>query len=289
MTDDSSNNEHTPESLLPDLKTELGAECKGISDEYLLIFLYWKPSVDRAADRFRDFVAWKTDNENVFGETLRISTDPELERLLLSEVMVSPPNLTTTTGGPVFIGRFRNNDMTDGRTIDGVCRMAFYTIDRVLQRPETQKHGITVIHDLRGFNRGKNARIEVAKRMLKGIHGVFPVNVKDVYIVDAPLVFIGFFKLISLFSPKKMRDRIHFIGDFDEIDVVDAKNLLPEMGGTLEWSARDWVDEQKREEESGNWKSLTNVGVVSCETNGRSSAGDVNVETKGSVIGQSEC
>lgn len=44
----------TPEELLPALKTELGDAADGVSDENLLKFLRWKPSVERAAGRFRD-------------------------------------------------------------------------------------------------------------------------------------------------------------------------------------------------------------------------------------------
>lgn len=264
MAEDSiCDNESTPESLLSDLKAELGDECHNISDDHMLMFLHWKPSVDRAAERFRAFAAWKKENEQDFGPTLLVSKDPELERLLLSEVMVAPPNLTTKTGSPILIGRMRNNDMTDGRTVDGVCRMLYYTIDNVLQRPEVQKQGVTVIHDLRRFDRFKNARVEIAKRLVKGALSVFPVKLNMVYFVDAPLVFVGFFTIVSFFIPKKLRDRVRFITNFDEIGVVDPEHLLQEMGGTLEWSSKEWVDEQKRLEEKGaNYKSLTTMGAV---------------------------
>lgn len=254
----------TPESLLPDLKKELGAECEGVTDEHLMMFLHWKPSVKRAAGRFRDFVKWRADSEGIFDESLRASKDPELERLLLSEVIVAPPNCTTKVGGPVLIGRFRNNDMTDGRTADGVVRMMFYTIDRVLQRQNTQEHGVTVVHDLRGFDKSKNARLDIAKRLFKGFLGQFPIQVKAIYVCQAPLPFIMFFKVVSLFMPGKLKERVNFIDDFSELDtkygVMDPKNLLPEMGGTLEWSAKEWVEAQKLAEESGDFKTLTTLG-----------------------------
>ncbi len=253
----------TLEFLLPDLKAELGAECEGVSDEHLLMFLYWKADAQRAAQRFRDLKEWKKTEKGSFDETLRITKDPELERLLMSEVVIAPPGLTTHAGGPLLIGRFRNNDMTDGRTVDGVCRMMFYTIDRVLQRPETQMHGVTIVHDLRGFDKSKNARLEVAKRLFKGFLGQFPIQIKGIYVCQAPLVFIGFFKVVSIFMPKKMKERVRFIDDFTELETVykvaDPDHLLPEMGGTLEWNVKDWIDEQKRLEESGNFQSLTNL------------------------------
>ncbi|KAL3937984.1 MAG: hypothetical protein SGARI_001918, partial [Bacillariaceae sp.] len=149
--------------LLPALKEELKEACDGVDDEYLLMFLRWKPDIRRAADRYRTFLKWKDENPGLFDETLRISKDSELERVLQSEVIVGIPGLVTKEGGPLLIGRLRNNDMTDGRTTKDACRMLFYTIDRTLMRQESQEHGITILHDLRGFNRDKNARVEVAK------------------------------------------------------------------------------------------------------------------------------
>lgn len=254
----------TPESLLDDFRTELGEVGEGASDEQLLPFLYWKPDVNRAAKRFRDMLEWKKAETGIFDESLRVSKDPELERLIASEVIITPPGLTTKAGGPLIIGRFRNNDMTDGRTNDGVVRMLYYTIDQLVQRPETQKHGVTIVHDLRGFNKSKNARLEITKRLFQGFIGVFPVQIKGVYICQAPLVFIGFFKIVSVFMPAKLKSRVHFIDSFEELETVhkiaDPSHLLPEMGGTLEWNVKDWIDEQKRKEESGDFKTLTTIG-----------------------------
>ena len=116
------------EELLSAFKVELGTDlCQGVDDAYLLLFLYWKGDVKRAAERYRSLVIWKASpaaTEGIhFDHTLRLSEDPELERLIASEVIIAPPNLHTREGSPILIGRFRNNDMTDGRTVDGVCRV----------------------------------------------------------------------------------------------------------------------------------------------------------------------
>lgn len=202
-----------------------------------------------------------TSNPGIFDETLRISKDPELERLLLSEVIVSPPSLITKQGGPVLIGRLRNNDMTDGRTAENVCRMIFYTIDRVLQRPETQHHGITVIHDLRGFDRKKNVRIQLVKQLFRGLFGQFPVHITAIYICKPPPGIASFFSFMSrLLMSAKTRERVHFIDEFSKLNhVIDEQNLLTELGGDLEWSTREWIEEQKREEEEGTMVTLTEI------------------------------
>lgn len=43
-------------TLLPALKEELGSDCLGVDDEHLIKFLHWKPNIERAAGRYRDFL-----------------------------------------------------------------------------------------------------------------------------------------------------------------------------------------------------------------------------------------
>jgi hypothetical protein len=250
--------------LLPKLKEELGWGEKGISgveDEYLLIFLRWKPSVERAAGRYRGFLRWKLENTGLFDRTLRVSEDPELERLLRTEVVVGPPGLLTRRGGALLIGRLRNMDFTDGRTNRDTCRMIFYTLDRTISRAEAQNHGVTILHDLRGFDVAKNARIEVARTVLRGLFGHFPLRVNGIYFWKAPALFRPFFGIAStLAMPKKVRERVHFIDDLTEVEsIIDPDSLLTELGGKLEWSSNDWIEENKQQELNGTMKTLTDI------------------------------
>jgi hypothetical protein len=247
--------------LLPVLKTELGSDAEGVADENLLKFLRWKPNVERASKRFRAFCKWQTDNPGLFDETLRLTRDKELLRLLKSEVLVSPPGLTTTEGSPVLIGRLRNNDMKDGRTPDGVCRALFYTIDRILENPESSGGGVTIIHDLRGFNPIKNAHVGIPKIIFTAIFGHFPIRVKAIYLLQAPWGFHPFFKMItSVFLPAKMRSRCHFIDKLGQIeDIVDKDLLLSDVGGKTDFSIEEWVEKQKKREEDGSFTSMTEL------------------------------
>jgi hypothetical protein len=247
--------------LLSALKAELQEDGNGVKDDDLLMFLRWKPNVDRAAGRFRKFLQWKRDNPGLFDETLRVSKDQELERLLQTEVIVTIPGLCTKDGGPLLIGRLRNNDMSDGRTPKDVCRMMFYTVDRIMELPETQSHGVTILHDLRGFDRSKNVRLEVVKTVFRGLLGHFPLHIRAIYIWNAPSLFPAFFQLVStLVMTKKIRERVHFIDGLLEIEsVVDQVSLLTELGGKLEWSSKDWVEECKQREVDGSFQSMTNI------------------------------
>jgi hypothetical protein len=119
--------------LLPSLKAELGDLANGCKDYNLVKLLCWKADVGRTAERFRGLVQWL--KENPFGmdePPLQASEDPSLKRVLESSVIVAPEGMVDKEGHTVLIGRLRNNDMSDGRSVEDVVRMAVYTIDRVL-------------------------------------------------------------------------------------------------------------------------------------------------------------
>ena len=296
--------------LLPALKDELTKyhlphNDDDDDDEYLLMFLRWKQDVKRAADRYRSFVEWKRSKENVgvFDTSLRLSEDPALEKIMTSEVIIAPPTLTTLSinptgngndddgggGGPVLIGRLRNNDMKDGRRPDDVVRMMFYTIDQTLaQRPEMQRYGATIIHDLRGFDPARNASPAAAKKLFSALLGHFPIRINAIYMYKAPWAFSNlFFPLLSkTIMSKKVRQRVRFISSLDEIkDVVDLEQLPEELlrddfgrngstGGDgdgndgtvkiqskLDWDIQDWITDQKQKEtDVDSFRSLTLIG-----------------------------
>lgn len=250
--------------LLPALRSELGDLATDVVDDHLLKFLYWKPDVSRAAGRFRAHLDWRRKNPGLFDDGLRISKDPELERILKSEVVISPPQCRTKSGGPLLIGRLRNNDMTDGRTPLDVCRMLFYTIDRVLEDPEAQLQGVTIVHDLRGFDRSRNVHIEIPKTLFGGIIGNFPIRIRAIYLMDPPWGFGAFFSAISmLLFPKKLRSRIHMVHNASDkakvYEDVELSMLLKEMGGEVDFNIEQWIQEHKERELDGTFVSLTDI------------------------------
>ena len=148
---------------LPELKSKLGELAEGVSDESLLKFLLWKPSVDRADRRFQDHVKWRKEVPWAFDSTkLKASQDDNLRRVLESEVLVAPEGIVAKDGSTVLFGRLRNNDMSDGRTVEDVIRMVLYTMDRAMERESTQFHGITIFHDMKDVTRA-NVHVGIPK------------------------------------------------------------------------------------------------------------------------------
>jgi hypothetical protein len=77
----------------------------------------------------------------------------------------------------------------------------------------------------------------------------------------APALFRTFFRIFSaLVMPRKVRERVHFIDDLSEVEsIIDLDSLPTELGGKLEWSCNDWIEENKRHELNGTMKTLTDV------------------------------
>jgi len=268
------------QTLIPELRQELTKDgddinLEHVSDDTLLKFLRWKGSVPRAAERFRAHLKWRQETPWVFDEEppLLASQDDELKRLLSCNMLVAPDSLTDKDGCPVLIGRMRNNDMSDGRTVQDVCRMTIYTMDRMLERlnnrPTTSsnpsdtdeddaaKDGITIFHDMKGLSR-KNVDPSIPKILFRAIIGHFPIRFKQIYILNAPWFFYPMFNVMSaMFFSAKLRSRTHFIKSVEEIyEVIDSEKLLVEHGGTLDFDSSAWVETQIQREKDGSMTSL---------------------------------
>lgn len=245
--------------LLPGLKAELKEEADGVSDEKLLNFLYWKPNIQRAADRFRSYKQWHTDNPWAHSEPtqLQLTQNPTLQKHVSDKIIQVPELMTTKSGSTLLIGQLRNNDMTDGRTPQDVCRMILYMIDRALERQATKEHGIVIFHDLKGLSKS-NVHPLVPKLLFQAIIGHFPIRINGIYLLDAPFFFKGFFSVVSLMFPKKLKSRIHYVNSLDDIyeHVMDREKLLVEYGGDVESDTEAWVAKQKEREENGDFVSF---------------------------------
>lgn len=87
------------ETMLPLLRKKLGPMADNMSNNNLLKFLFWKSDVNRAANRFQDFIKWRTHNPNIFDITpLQVSKDSELKRCLESDTFMAPDGAVAKDG-----------------------------------------------------------------------------------------------------------------------------------------------------------------------------------------------
>lgn len=254
----------TPSSLLPALREELGDEAAGVSDSTLLKFLGWKPSVGRAAERFRAHRTWRASNPFAFDDParpLRVGKDPELGRVLGSDFLVAPDGMTAMDGSSVMVGRLRKNDLSDGRTVEDVVRAILYTIDRVVEREGPAGEGMTVFHDLSGLSTN-NVSPMIPRILLPALVGNLPIKIRGIYLLHAPFFFRVLFKGVSLMLPSKLKSRIHFVDSLEEVHAaIEQEQLLEEHGGKRTYSSKDWIDAQEKREEDGTLESLSDCYV----------------------------
>jgi len=246
--------------LLPEFKKELlsEGELPEGDDARLLRFLYWKPNIVRAKERYHKLKDYYRDNPWAFG---KVNDDPTLKRVLESEVIVSPDGMVDKNGHSVLVGRLRNNDMGDGRTPKDVVRSLIYTIDRVLERPEAQLNGIVIFHDMRGLSTS-NIHPGIPKLLLNAIIGNFPLRIKGIYILDAPLFFrLLFNTLVGMAMPKKLRDRTNFVSSIDEVP-IETSELLEEHGGERVHNQKAWVESHMKREKDGSMASVLDAIVI---------------------------
>lgn len=240
--------------LLPALKLELKEAADGASDEKLLKFLLWKQNVQRAAERFRQLQKWR--NDNSFTQNLKLSQDEKLKKHVASNVIINDESMISKDGCTVLVGRLRNNDMTDGRTPEDVCRMMLYVIDRALELKSSEDNGVIVFHDLKDISKN-NLHPGIAKFVLKGIIGHFPLKIKGIYILNAPFFFKSFFAVVSLLLPKKLKQRMHYVEKIEDMyEVIDQELLLVEHGGKSTFDTEAWMAKQIERETSGEQTTI---------------------------------
>lgn len=146
--------------------------------------------------------------------------------------------------------------MTDGRTAEDVVRSILYVMDRALERDSTLLHGITIFHDMKEVSRD-NVHTAIPRILFHAILGHFPIRITAVYILNAPLFVRGLFKVISITFLSKVRARMHFVGDINEIlKAIDQDSLLPEHGGKVEHDQKEWMENQIKRETDGELLSL---------------------------------
>lgn len=248
--------------LLPQFRETLGDIAKDVSDENLLKFLHWKPNLTRATERFQAHINWRSKNTTFFDSDplLLASQDPLLQKHLCEEIIVAPPGMSDKYGNAVVVGRLRNNNMRDGRTPKDVARMLVYTLDRVLERENAQINGVTVFHDLRGLG-PSNVHPSIPKILFGAIIGNMPIRVQAIYIWNAPMFFWGFFKIVSIFMPQKIKQRIHLVKDLSEVP-IEPDEFLVEHGGKREYNSKEWVEAQIQREKNGSISTFGSIPIA---------------------------
>lgn len=138
-----------------------------------------------------------------------------------------------------------------------VFRISLMTSELIAMETQTQRRGIKVIFDLRGWCLGHALQVtpSLARKISSVLSDSFPLKVRGIHLLNVPLFFRPVFSVIQPFLPDKIRQRIHMHGSdyVDSLgDFFSAPVLPPEYGGEgpgLQEACQDWTNQLLRREE----------------------------------------
>ncbi|KAK7869905.1 hypothetical protein R5R35_013701 [Gryllus longicercus] len=137
-------------------------------------------------------------------------------------------------GRRVYIFRVEKCDAT-AVSIEDIFRTNVLALEHVVQEPETQIAGLTVIVDMNGFGlqHAKFLSPYYARRTVEVIQETFPLRFKGFHVINQPFYFDAVFAVLKPFLKDKIRRRIYLHGrDITSLHAFIKPEILPaEYGG----------------------------------------------------------
>uniref|UniRef100_A0A3B5LIG7 CRAL-TRIO domain-containing protein n=1 Tax=Xiphophorus couchianus TaxID=32473 RepID=A0A3B5LIG7_9TELE len=132
-----------------------------------------------------------------------------------------------------------------------VFRVSLMTSEIISRETETQRRGLKVIFDLKGWSLGHALQINpsLARKISSVLSDSFPLKVRGIHLVNEPIFFHPVFTMIRPFLPDKIKQRVHMHGtDFHRTlsDLFSPDVLPPEYGGEglgIEEICQAWTQE----------------------------------------------
>ncbi|XP_068084830.1 clavesin-2-like [Anabrus simplex] len=138
-------------------------------------------------------------------------------------------------GRRVYIFRVEKCDAA-AVSIEDIFRTNVMALEHIVEEPETQIAGLTVIVDMNGFGlqHAKFLSPYYARRTVEVIQETFPLRFKGFHVINQPFYFDAVFAVLKPFLKEKIRRRIYFHGrDLSSLHAFIKPDILPaEYGGT---------------------------------------------------------
>ncbi|GIY21460.1 alpha-tocopherol transfer protein-like [Caerostris darwini] len=209
-------------------------------DDYLTRYLrHSKYNVTRAFERLRKGHIYRKKYSNLFKSLPDIwfssKTSTKLMRVLPKRCQ---------DGCTIIVFRYVLL-LPDEMALTEIKRMFVITFDQLLRDPMTQINGLKVIQDFRDAPL-KLLRNCTPHNMYWFKHSgldCFPGRFKEIHVLNESIVFKAAWVLLNRFLSEKIRKRIFFHSDPEELlDYFPRSVLPPEYGGCLEdTSTDDWI------------------------------------------------
>nr|CAD7570263.1 unnamed protein product [Timema californicum] len=136
-------------------------------------------------------------------------------------------------GRRVYIFRVEKCDAVNV-SIEDVFRTNVLALEQVVDEPETQIAGLTVIVDMNGFGiqHAKFLSPYYARRTVEVIQETFPLRFKGFHVINEPFYFDAVFAVLKPFLKEKIRKRIYFHGrELSSLHAFISPDILPEEYG----------------------------------------------------------
>ncbi|KAF2905128.1 hypothetical protein ILUMI_01050 [Ignelater luminosus] len=122
--------------------------------------------------------------------------------------------------------------------------------------PNSTIAGISLITDFQDMSYGYITQMTPSflKKMATSLLAAYPVRIKSVYFINAPLAFIAVYHVMKLLLSEKLKQRIHFYNKLDYCYNDIPRLVLPKEYGGEQASCDEISDELKLKLESyRNW------------------------------------
>ncbi|XP_046989790.1 clavesin-2-like [Schistocerca americana] len=137
-------------------------------------------------------------------------------------------------GRRVYIFRVERCDAAQV-SIEDIFRTNVLALEQIVQEPETQVAGLTVLVDMNGFGlqHAKFLSPYYARRTVEVIQETFPLRFKGFHVINQPFYFDAVFAVLKPFLKDKIRRRIYLHGrDLNSLHAFISPDILPqEYGG----------------------------------------------------------
>eukprot|EP00445_Apocalathium_hangoei_P011962 CAMPEP_0203868750 /NCGR_PEP_ID=MMETSP0359-20131031/17295_1 /ASSEMBLY_ACC=CAM_ASM_000338 /TAXON_ID=268821 /ORGANISM="Scrippsiella Hangoei, Strain SHTV-5" /LENGTH=360 /DNA_ID=CAMNT_0050787227 /DNA_START=59 /DNA_END=1141 /DNA_ORIENTATION=+ len=136
-------------------------------------------------------------------------------------------------GHPVFWAFVSRHDRFN-RDLEETVKLILFTMEdalRIGQRYQSSDQ-ICLVFDLSGFG-SKSMDIEVVKRLFLALARFYPERLGRVLLWNAPVIFNGFWQLISPFIDPVSFRKIKFVGEQNIVEAIDRAMLPDEIVARL--------------------------------------------------------
>ncbi|XP_022914322.1 alpha-tocopherol transfer protein-like [Onthophagus taurus] len=240
----------TPENVaagLKELKDLLAADTSityDTSDDFLMIFLrptkFYAKSAYELMKRIADF---KKKHYELFGE---LSPEMEKDVFMNTDVLNIFPN-RDHKGRRILMVKMGGNWKPSEISTDQILKILYMLHLAAMLEPETQIRGAVVIMDYKDMGMKQVTAVSpgFAMKLMTFIQEAMPLRLKEIHMVNNPMLFNMVWKIIKPLVKEKLNKRIHFHGSkMDSLHGFIPPSHLPEdYGGQLpkiNYGGKDW-------------------------------------------------